>query len=56
MASREKLRNLHTEIPDAFYRKVKMMCAMRGMTLKRYTAEALERQVARDEQNASEGV
>jgi predicted HicB family RNase H-like nuclease len=44
-------RNLHVEVPEEFHRKVKMLCAMQGCTLKAYAVTALEEKVARDEEN-----
>lgn len=47
---RNGLRNLHVEVPEPFHRKVKMLCAMQGCTLKDYAVTALEEKVARDEE------
>lgn len=49
-SGREGLRNLHVEVPEPFHRKVKMLCAMQGITLKDYAVTALEEKVARDEE------
>ncbi|MBW1832882.1 MAG: hypothetical protein JRJ10_14510 [Deltaproteobacteria bacterium] len=42
-------KNLHMEVPEAFHRRVKMLCAMQGCTLKDYVVTALEEKVKRDE-------
>lgn len=48
-APKEPVRNLHVEVPESFHRRIKMLCAMQGGTLKDYALEALKEKVARDE-------
>ena len=43
---------LHIELPDTLHRRAKVAAAQRGVTLKAFVIEALERQV--DEQDAED--
>lgn len=46
--SKEAIRNLHIEVPESFHRRIKMLCAMNGRTLKEYAFRALQEKVSRD--------
>ena len=46
----EPVKNLHIEVPDSFHRRIKMLCVMKGQTLKAYAYEALTEKVARDDE------
>ena len=41
--------NLHVEVPEAFHKKIRMLCVMQGITLKDYSLSALKEKVERDE-------
>jgi hypothetical protein len=43
------VKNLHVEVPEAFHKKIRMLCVMQGVTLKDYSLEALKEKVERDE-------
>ena len=45
----EVVKNLHIEVPESFHRRIKMLCVMKGKTLKEYAYEALKEKVARDD-------
>lgn len=51
--AKEAVRNLHVEVPDSFHRRVKMLCAMQGTSLKDFALEALQEKVVRDEKKAA---
>jgi hypothetical protein len=48
--NKEPVKNLHIDVPESFHRRVKMMCVMRGKTLRAYAYEAMQEKVARDEE------
>ena len=49
-AKNPEVRNLHIEVPEEFHRRIKMLCVMKGKTLKAYAFEALQEKVARDDE------
>ena len=53
--SEVKLKSLHVGIPEAFHRRVKMLCVIKGQTLKDYVSAAVEEKVARDEADLKKG-
>lgn len=48
-ATKEPEKNLHIEVPESFHTRLKMLCVIKGSTLKAYALSALEEKVARDE-------
>lgn len=46
----EPVKNIHGEVPESFHRRIKMLCAAQGTTIRKYLLCALEEKVARDEQ------
>lgn len=43
------IKNFHMEVPEPFHKKVKMMCVIKGLTLKDYIMTAVRERVERDE-------
>jgi predicted HicB family RNase H-like nuclease len=48
-ASRKSIRNIHIEVPEPFHRRLKVLCALKGVSLKTYAQTAIEEQVKRDD-------
>lgn len=46
---KEKIKNLHVEVPEDFHTRVKMLCVMKKTSLMAYALAAIEEKVARDE-------
>jgi hypothetical protein len=46
---KDKVKNLHVEVPEAFHTRVKMLCVIKKTSMKDYALSALEEKVARDE-------
>lgn len=47
--AKAQVKHLHVIVEEAFHRRLKMLCAIHGVTLKDYARLALEEKVARDE-------
>lgn len=45
--------NLHIELPSDFHRRMKILCATKGVSLKEYATSALEDKVKKDEAKES---
>lgn len=43
------IKHFHITVAEPFHRRVKMLCAIQGATMKEYARQALEEKVARDE-------
>ena len=43
------VKNLHIEVDDDFHKRLKLICVMKGVTLKDYALSALRAQVEDDE-------
>lgn len=46
---KDKIKNLHVEVPEVFHTRVKMLCVIKKTSMKDYALSALEEKVARDE-------
>jgi hypothetical protein len=46
---KNRVKNLHVEVPESFHTRVKMLCVIKKTSMKDYALAALEEKVARDE-------
>ena len=44
--------HLHVELPTEFHRRMKVVCAKRGVSIKQYATDALEEKVKKDEKES----
>lgn len=45
----EPKRNIHIEVVESFHRRLKVLCAVKGVSLKSYAQAAIEERVKRDD-------
>ena len=52
--TKEPSKNLHIDVPESFHKKIKMLCVVKGCTLKSYLLAALKDKVAQDDREMRE--
>ena len=48
-------KNIHIEVPESFHKRIKMLCVVKGCTLKSYLLAALKDKVDHDDREMREG-
>jgi hypothetical protein len=48
-------KNIHIDVDGGFHRRIKMMCAYKGVTVKQYALAALEEKLRQDDKDVAAG-